>query len=66
MDEIEWLPNLAHTRLHVVKRGWTERGTGLPAACDKQGIFLRDDLPWEHKNLPKCRSCTWNHTPRVR
>ena len=49
-----WRSNLKGTKQHLALSSWTERGTGIVARCDKQGIFLTD-VPGG--GLPKCKAC---------
>lgn len=49
-----WRSNLQGTKQHLSLSGWTERGTGIVAMCDKKGIFLTD-APAE--GLTKCINC---------
>lgn len=55
MIATEWRPNLQNTKLHLAVYGWSGRGTGIVAKCDKKGIFLTEDKP---KTTVKCKSCS--------
>lgn len=49
-----WLPNMRGQKQHIGVYGWSSTGTGIVAACDKEGIFL---LEGSVEGLPKCKNC---------